>query len=79
MRYQLWKQEEKFEKPAGSASSETFIAVDNDYDRKRRSLHPDAKLVWEIDAETYDEAFQHLRKHLEKSPFRRENFLVDPD
>jgi hypothetical protein len=61
MKYELWKHE-------GTAVSQTLIAVDETYDVYRNAIHPEAKLVWTIDAQTYDEAFARFREYLATSP-----------
>lgn len=57
MKYELWRHE-------GIAVSETFIAVDENYNFYRRAIDPNAELIWTIDVETYDEAFAHFREYL---------------
>jgi hypothetical protein len=74
MRYELWRHED------AQVTSESFIPVDEKYDDRRRAIHPEAKLIWTIDAENYDEAFTFLRRYLRTSPQHiQRGFFVDSD
>jgi hypothetical protein len=71
MKYELWRHE-------GIAISETFITVGEMYDYYREKLHPDAKLIWTMEAENYDEAFEYFRKYLRTNSHKHSSY-TDPD
>jgi len=68
MKYELWRDE-------GDAVSHTFIKVDENYAQNRRTVSPNAQLVWSIEVENHDDAMKHFMEYIREHSHKRGPFV----
>ena len=64
MKYELWQHED------AEAVDYTFFPVDDGHERRLRLLETGSRLVWAVEADTYDNAMRLYHEHMGWEPYK---------